>query len=399
MSAIIYNTNIGQESSNLHNLNINLQLLDNSIFKIQKAIYIAAKDCKINKIYKNQSAFFTQREFLLGIISKTVFILGRKDNFAKAYCEKLVLAIYFKLFARRDSQPIIVHFVKSIIFQECAMLLIKPEWEARYEPFLFKNNYAQIAKRFATKLFQKASFYQSTCSIKITIETNIKNIYRDWVQKIFNSCQLSSQFIFWLNKSSFMHDSLKPKNILPFWGNQNTFKSFLKEILYIGMEWCLYLNFKSQCLYRYFYCISQSSYLYCISTISRIAFAVKFVALFLHHVNINLQSIKFVVYYYSTNYIYLNGVELIVKNAKILFKLSKASMKYVFYVIRNKLYHKNSKNHWRISNSSDSFKAMLSIQKILSQWYIHYVNILDNKNILFMQNTVNKMFYKWQMKK
>ena len=152
-------------------------------------------------------------------------------------------------------------------------------------------------------------------------------------------------------------------------------------------------------MYKYFHLVNQVSYLYCISTISTINHLTKQIANFLYTASINLRSVKCIIYGYISDFIYFNGIDLAAAHTRFVFKPSQESIEDIFHMIRRKLYHKNSRNLWRINNFPSVNGATLYVQNLLYRWQIYYCCILSDKDIMLMHRLTDSVLYTWQMKK
>ena len=385
-----------------YGLNINLQSLEKAILKIQEDIYLAAKAHAMNRVYKCQNIFLTQKEFVFAVIKKVILLLTKKCHLAKAYSRKLALVIYFALIKKRKTQFCILQFVKSKIVEYCILLLIKPEWEARCEKFLYiKQNtaYIQVISRFAA-FFPKKADCRDFSSIKVKTWVNWKDLDGSClIRKMVCGGYLFNKLNLWLKDYRYSFEKTNLNNLFNDLSLQSELYSLFSAVLYIGLEWHLYLNLKLELIFRYFHLFNQIGYLYCVSTNQVINNAIKYIGDFLHKININIRFFRCNIYRYINKFICLNDFNLVDKNGRFVVKPSQKSINQVFFTIRRKLYCKNHQGHQRINSYLRPSEALLFINRVLYQWQAYYWGALTQIDILLIQKTVDRMFYIWQVKK
>lgn len=386
------------------NLEINLEKIEKRIQVFQQRIFKASKNCATQTIHKHQNDFLVHKDFYLVFVQKIILVLKRNIQCNYTYYKKLSALIYFTLYEHNQTSYRGLQLIKNRITQYVLFLLLKPEWEARYESFVYihhKHQYIKIVKKHITKLFCIYSSYKSTYSLKIKTQINYKDVSSQRVvQKLNNSQYISSILNTWLNQQNFINQNVLTRYLTQSIKYESNFYSLLDTIMYIGIEWYLYVNLKIKSIYLKIFINKQPNYLFLVSVSLITNMVLENIASFLDLVGMNLRSVKCIIYKYINHFVFLDNISIITKDKdNLVVKVSQQSIKSVYRLIKYKLYHKNKLGYWRANNFLTSTQAVFFVRAILSDWYKYYNDIVYTKELTFVNNKIDKIFYTWQMKK
>lgn len=386
------------------NLNINLNKIEKRIQIFQKKIYKASLACVTHLIDQNQNHFLCEKDFYLVFIQKIILIFKKKIKISNIYYQKLLIMMYFIIRKNYKTYYHGIQLIKYKIAQYSLFLLLKPEWEARYESFSYiyqSHEYTRIIKNHITVLFCTYSFTKNIYSLKIKTQLNCKHINnKQIIQKLDNDSFKSNVLNIWLNQQNFENKNMLNTYLVQSINNQDNFSDFLDTIIYIGLEWYIYINLKIKFIYSKILISKQKESLLFVSINYIINLLLKNVANFLNLIDINLKFVKCIIYKYINHFIILDDFHIKIQNkVNLVVKISQQSITLINYAIRHKLYHKNRRGYWRANHYLHSTQAIFLIREILSNWYEYYHHIIDNQEEILINNTIDKLFYAWQMKK
>ena len=261
--------------------------------------------------------------------------------------------------------------IKHKIAQYYAFIILKPEWEARYEKFMFFSRGGSCINHIASHI--KKAFKSSIV---------FRNIYciRLKSQKLDHKNTSKRSFFKLLNRR------VKLLEIQP-----------LSNIIYIGLEWHIYLRVKINNLYTNL-CLLRKNNLFFLLHFLSISRVIKYLAEFLGNLKINLRNIKCTLHRYVENFMHFLELDCCIKNGSCLLTPSKQSISNTFKQIKEKLYHKNKRGYLRNSRYISAIQAMSSVRLILLLWREYYSSILEKADLLKMNRVIDHMFYRWQVK-
>lgn len=259
----------------------------------------------------------------------------------------------------------------------------------------------KIIKKHIFLLLKK---YNTNCyiyTLKIQPELHYKSINNKYINNKFgNSFLIINQLNIYLHIQKIIGENIMFLYFVKYRNFYDKLCNLLSNILYIGLEWYLYINFHNKIIYQSLLLVYKKHAIFLLSNSMIINRAIKYISNFFSIMNINLKNIKCKIFKYITNYIHLIDIDLIIKHsANYIIKPSKLSVYYILSLIRNKLYHKNKQNYWRINNYKSSSEIILYIKNTLYYWYFYYLDILSQKEVLKINQVIDQIFYIWQIKK
>nr|YP_010471140.1 hypothetical protein N4M48_pgp052 [Synarthrophyton patena]UVF62969.1 hypothetical protein [Synarthrophyton patena] len=377
---------------------INLKQIEKTVLKIQKKIYIASKECNISKLHDLQAYFLDEQNYIILFVKRII----NQEIFKNVYYRwKIFLYIYLGTHIK-NTRSVLLNYIKEKIQQDLALTLLQPEWNARYEKF----TYIQQANIYYNKLQQRINklikyVVKSSINLQkifINIDSDNKFINNQYlINKIQGIKFIHNKLNIWLNSSN--HSCMIAFNKLSNYYNINqTLCHLLQAILYIGLEWQVYINLKTKKIYKHIIPINKKEIIY--TTYFKFSNLKISILLFIKNFNIDFNYIKYKKENIHKNCMFFKNVIISVKaNQKSIFKINNNSIKNLLCKIRSILYHKNYMNRWRLNASINSVIAKSKIEIILSTWKQFFNDFLDNTEIYEINIIINKIFYTWQMKK
>lgn len=320
------------------------------------------------------------------------------------YYKKLLTLIYFVVSNKVQINIYSLKFIKSQISQYIVLLLLKPEWLGRIERcFLIKQNrkYVQIITRHISKIFAKANKCKKINRIVIKSPLNSKNIeYKNLLITISSDQTISKWLYTWFNSQDFICDNVLLWYFIDHINRSNKLYEFLEILYYIGIEWYLYTNLKKSFLYLNLYLINQTKQILFLSNTLVTILIIRQISQFIHNKLINFKSVKCSIYKYYCKYVNLLDIEVNIRqSSRFIVKPSKQSIKYIFNILRNTLYHKNARGNWKINNYIKLNRLPFLVNHLLQLWYIYYSDIIDHLDIYKINHSIDNLFYSWQSKK
>lgn len=147
------------------------------------------------------------------------------------------------------------------------------------------------------------------------------------------------------------------------------------------------------------YIIKQNSSCFLLCHIIYFDRLAKYLSSYLSILNINLKSVKCAAYQYFDRTIDLCGIRCTIANKlSYSYEPNKQAVANLMRKLKRELYHKNNKGYWRANTYICPPQALLSIEKILQSWLMHYSSALSNHQILKINRIADYVLYKWQIK-
>lgn len=173
----------------------------------------------------------------------------------------------------------------------------------------------------------------------------------------------------------------------------------VKAIVHTGLEWHLYTNMQARQVSRILHVIKKNDSCFLLCRATYFDRLINYSGNYLSMLNINLKSVKCVACQYPDCTICLNGTHCIIVNRyRYLCEPSKAAIADLVLKVKHKLYHKNTKGYWRANAYICPSEALLSIEKVLQLWVKYYSSMLSNLQMLTINQMIDYIFYKWQVK-
>ena len=386
------------------NLEINLEKIEKYIQTLQKEIYQASKVCATDIVNKYQNDFSIHQDLYWVIIKKIILVLKKKISYTYTYYKKLLIVIYFIIQNNDKTKYYGLQLIKNQITQYFLFLLLKPEWEAKYENFAYiyqSYEYIKVIKDHIIVLFDTYHSCKNIYSLKIGTQLNCKHINKQKLtQKINKSYYISNTINIWLSYQNCINQNILLKYFIQSVNYENNLYKLLNTVMFTGLEWNIYINLKMPSIYLKILINKKQDYLFFISVSLIIDIILKSIANFLHLININLKSMKCHIYKYTNHSIVLDDINLIIQDkTKFIVKINQQSIKSVCRFIKHKLYHRNQFGYWRANNYLNSAQAIFFIRALLSKWYKFYHDVIASEELIVINNKVDRIFYAWQKKK
>ncbi len=176
-------------------------------------------------------------------------------------------------------------------------------------------------------------------------------------------------------------------------------KKLSEIITYAGLKWHIYTNIRAKYLYSYLQLTTRKKLVFFSSSLSILRKAIRYLGSFLSKLRTNLKSPKCILYKYVKNFIHLFDIDYIIRyNLKCVHKPSQHSVENLILSIKQKLYHKNKRGYWRVSNCINLLQAVLHAKNMLSLWYMHYSSVLRKSDALKTNKIIDHILYVWQTK-
>nr|AYR05895.1 hypothetical protein [Lithothamnion sp.] len=263
---------------------------------------------------------------------------------------------------------------------------------------IYSNKFKIRIKYFFTDFVKGSKKLYKTY---INIDVNVKAINSQHLINKINCLKfISSKLRLWLNSQNLVDYNYRksPKQSVYYCFDKNKLYELLKTILYIGIEWHIYINLKIKNAYKDIILIDRNKILFIKHLkLNQLNLCI---ALFAKKIDIDVNYIK-----YKNEKIFGQIIDfadfniLIKTNNKLTLEPSNNNIKSLFNEIRSVLYHKNPIGQWRSKTHLTSKYAKLAIQQILLNWYKYYYHILDNMQMSKIHLIAEKSFYIWQIKK
>lgn len=376
---------------------IDLHCIEQLIIYIQNKIYNAANKCNTLLISQLQNYCLKKQELFLVIILKIINVFIKQYKINHEYFYKLLMYLYFTICYQYQHDYDVVNFIKHKIHQCFLNLILEPEWIPKYEFTMLINNKQKYTLDFIQRMnnffkYKKKQIYQC---LKLNLSKqliNKKNITP--IIKINNKISCYLKYHINLEKTWLWY-FIFPNSDNIVYDNQYNFYIVFYYISHIGLEWCLYIEMKIKNIYIYFLFFYQLNHLIFIINNKYIEYFRIFIFKFIYQLNLNIYSSFFSIF--KLNYL--------MKNFDCSFNYKSIKTPNQFYVnsvlrdIRYILYRKNYKNLWKINTLIDINQAKYQIFSILDNWYTKHVYILNYKDVLNINKTINNMFYIWQNKR
>lgn len=386
-----------------NNFTISLKKIEQIILYIQKNIYDASKKCEINKVHKTQLNLFKNPDYRIVFIQLVVKQITKNVFLANYYYWKIFLYLYICINIKKTSYTII-KFINDKVDQYKIFALLQPEWKPRFEhlPCIKKKDIYSNKLKIRIKYFftDFAKISKKLHKIYLNIDTNIKAINSQHLVNKINSVKpISSKLHLCLNSQNLVdynYNSLLEPMYYCF--DKNKLYKLLKTILYIGIEWHIYINLKIKNIYKNIILISINKILFIKHlNLSKLNLCIAF---FVSKIDIDISYIKYKNEKIFDQIIDLAGFNILINtHNRFRLKLSNNIIKLLFNQIRYVLYHKNTIGQWRSKTHLTSKDAKSAIQRILLNWYKYYQHTLDDIQMSAIHSTAEKLFYTWQIKK
>lgn len=385
-----------------YNLTINLSYAEQLILNTQKKIYIAAKKCNLDKLLKLQNIIHIKKIYILVIIKKIIIFFQKKNQLKKNYANKLSLYIFLCLSSRYNYKFNIISFLSKKINSYYIYICLKPELEARYDKllsFMQKDVSNNKLKHLEKLLSIDYQLYQKQY-VKIKFHNTLINPQS--IRQIFSSFSpITSKFYHWLNNANHINSKkIKYKQITILnISHENQLKRLLFNLLYLGLEWYIYINLRIKAIYKNITCVYENQELLLFISKLYNKKLIRHIAKFISSKGININMINLYIFNDKNNLIKLSDMHIYINFLNSLtIKLNNNVISDLFKIIRKILYHKNKKNCWRINSNLKTKTARSLINKVLVNWYNDYCGILNISDINNLNKKIDYIIYKWQIK-
>ena len=385
-----------------------------NILSFQKRIYKASKICNTSKIHDLQKQLQSNHNIKVLAINHTlinlekyycvykkikyVFTREQKSLFLKNLLNKNIFCL------KQSTNYNIIQLIEEKIKQYITYLILKPEWLPRLESMF----------NFDCDIIQKIIlFFKHTVNYKIQLVC-ITSVSTSACWKYVDQSYL-------INKLNTLPDiRIKIKNWLSmqhFIEHKSTYQTFyvkhikwndhlyelLQRVFYTGIEWYIYSKthldgyFTNNLIlyntkgHSYYFSYSQREHIYALNSC------------FLRSIRYNLYQKVWRQNKGKLSYFKFADMYIITKNKHYEYRTilmpSLESIKNLLYSTRYLLYHKNRFNYWRYNSYLSTRNAQRLIRKNLLHWYNYYRNILSVHSIKYVNEKVNQIIYRWQLKK
>ena len=385
-----------------------------NILNFQKRIYKASKICNTSQIHSLQKQLLSRYDIKVLAINHTlinveqyyciykkiqyIFTKEQKSLFLKKLLNKNIF------FLKQSTACNITQLIEEKIKQYITYLILKPEWLPRLElMFNFDRDIVQkIILFFKHNIRHKI---QSVCMAGGPTSTYCKYIDQDYlIDKLNTLPDIRIKIKNWLAMQHFIeHRSIYRSFYVKHIEWHDHLWKLLQRISYTGMEWYIYskthLNYcfiDNLILYNikgyiYYFTYYQVEYIYTLSSC------------FLTSIRYNLYPKVCIQNKSKSSYLKFADIYIIIKNRhheyKMMLMPSLESIKNLLYSIRCLLYHKNRFNYWRCNSYLSTVNVRKLIRENLLHWHNHYKNILSIHLIKHVNEKVNQIIYRWQLKK
>jgi hypothetical protein len=319
------------------------------------------------------------------------------------YRWKILVYIYLKINIKKQLS-IFLRYIQEKTYQDQVFVLLQPEWYTRYEKFACLQTSSVFSiqlqgktnKRFKKIIQSPINFYKTY--MNIFISNKLIN-YKYIVNKIQSTKIISNRLNIWLNLLDNDHKKIKVVSRDVYNCNKNLYQ-LLKNILYLGVEWQIYINLKIKHIYKTIIAIHRNEFLYVQNLKLKLSCLKTSVAVFMKNLDISLNSIIYKQDKVSNKVITMADIIIAIQNDKtIIIKPSNNSIKILLSHIRSVLYRKNKIGQWRLKTYLNSAIAKSKIEQISLKWNQYYTSCLDHKQLYKIDYMINKIFYSWQIKK
>ena len=376
VNILIHDIDLSNKIINLHNYSNNFYLL----FKLQKKIYNASRQCNLSLVHGLQKLLLSLQsiKFLAKhIIKKTIVQNNIYIKTKKIFCKKIDQEIN-----------------KQILYWS-----LDSEWKPRIESNLLKNqNFLQ-----KIKLLYKAQYnYQISCLVYQTIIIS-KFIHKKYLLAKLQSFSWTNTQVALLLQTEYCinYCYLPDRNIIN--TDKCTLLVLLHDILCIGFQWIIIRQIKA-------YSSSYNLYLQLITTSINIVYLSQ---------NINiLKLIKLIVtkflcnlgvYYYFTkinniNYsINIDDFNFYCFLYKSRIRLeptpSQQAIKKLIWLVKSILYSKNKFGKIRAKTNLLLETTISKINILVLKWYKHFSALVSPSYLFKITLVIDEIIYQWAKKK
>lgn len=184
--------------------------------------------------------------------------------------------------------------------------------------------------------------------------------------------------------------------------NEDLLLDLIEHILHVGLEWYLYSQLKTNYFYRCVLTLMYTKDIYIFSKSIFSSLIKKFLFLFIKSIgfsrcNVNCkQNHKNKILFLDA---LINPFDTCNSYKEISIIMNQDSIKYLFYQIRQLIYHKNRIGYWRINNHLTYSQAINKIRQIMVEWYTYYSLLLDLKQLSDINVSISSIVYCWKSKK
>lgn len=377
---------------------INIYDIEQLILDKQKKIYETSKKCRINQLIKLQKCFYENKIYSLVVLKKLLNSFQKKHLFSNCYANKIVFYIFFSIRNMLNSICNAISFFKAKLDEAFAYILLKPEWESRYEVFLSTTDSDNKIKDIisTTSLYRKIydKYY-----IRLYAPNTFPNC-KSIINKINTFTAISRQLKQLLEAKYKTNDVKNSHKIDSHAIYGNSFKQLLQHIMSVGLEWHIYANLKIKSVYRQMIYICRQQEAYLMLANIKLASLIPCTVKFINSLSININSINLYKSNYSKYCIKFNDVNILTNSLNnISIEPSQISVKRVFVQAKHILYHKNTKGLWRINTDINARKMSCILNSLLFAWYANFKHAANKKTISNVNYGVNHMINKWQRKR
>lgn len=387
-----------------NNFTVNLKKVEQIILYTQKKIYNASKKCDTDRVHKVQINLFNNLDYHILFIQIVIKQITRNILLTNHYYWKIFLYSYICINIKKTPY-VVIEFIKDKVDQYKIFVLLQPEWKPRFEHLLcltkkeIYSNKLKIKVKYFFADFAKIS--KKLYKTYINIDTNIKVINNQYLVNKINSIKfISSKLKLWLNSRDLIDYNYKKslEQSAYYDCNKSKLYELLETILYIGIEWLIYINLKIKNVYKNIILIGRNKILF----IKHLKFSELnlCITLFAEKIDIDIGDIR-----YKSEKIFDPTIDfadfniLIKTNNNFNIEPNNDAIKLLFNEMRSVLYNKNQIGQWRPKTHLTSESAKLEMQKTLLNWYKYYYHILDNIQVSKIHLIAEKLFYIWQIKK
>nr|YP_007878287.1 putative group II intron reverse transcriptase/maturase protein [Calliarthron tuberculosum]AGA63898.1 putative group II intron reverse transcriptase/maturase protein [Calliarthron tuberculosum] len=382
---------------------INFDNIKHLVLCIQKKIYLFSKKCDIRNVIKLRKYFLNQQEYYLVIIKKILKFFKQKYSLTKNYSSKLMIYLYFIIYYKYSYNYHLINLIRNKVCQYLIYLFLKADSIARYEVYSHENQNKKDIEvlKYKAHLFFNKKYLNSNKYTQISLTS--KNINKENNISQIDSCiGISKKLNYLLRQQNLFksYDLKKSKQYILFNKYENKLYELLNDILYIGLEWNIYINLQVQSIYKNIFINRKNNQFFFVVEYLNIIFLNIAIAQFLNQVGVNIYCTSMNIHNNIKKYVYAKNVNIqFNRYNNLIVKPTKISINNLFYNIRYILYAKDHKGLWRINKYTNINKVRYRINDLLYSWYYLYNNIVDYNVISQINQKVDRMFYIWQTKR
>lgn len=376
INILIHDIDLSNKIINLHNYSNNFYLL----FKLQKKIYNASRQCNLSLVHGLQKLLLSLQsiKFLAKhLISKTIV---QNNTYIKAK----------KIFCKKNDQE---------INKQMLHWSLDSEWKPRFESNLLKNqNFLQ-----KIKLLYRAQYkYQISCLAYQTIIIS-KFIHKRYLLAKLQSFSWINTQVTLLLQTEYCINYFYPPNRNIIDTNKCMLLVLLYDILCIGFQWIITRQIKA-------YSYNYNLYLQLITTSINIIYLsqniniLKLIKLtvtkFLYNLGVHYHFKKINIINYSIDIDDFNFYCFLYKSRIRLEPTpSKQAIKKLMWLVKSILYSKNKFGKIRAKTNLLLEKTISKINILVLKWYKHFSALVSPSYLFKITLVVDKIIYQWAKKK